>query len=341
MSVADGGAPLVGRAPTIRDVALRAGVSPQTVSRVVNNQPMVHSATRLAVLTAVGELRYRPNLAARSLVTRHSRSIGVVLPQSGHFSHSTALLSIDLAAQQAGYAVIIRHISTDAPALTKGQINMLFDLGVEGLVVVSPTEEIIEAVTDVSSSIPVTYLDPGLDPSSSAPSWQEQGSRIAVEHLVALGHSRIARVPRPLQSVDVAAGVRGFIAAMTAVELEPGLTEPGDGSPNSWFNIGFDVATQPDFTAVIVDGDHMAMGFIHALTEAGHRVPEDVSVVGFGNSPEAEHMRPALTTISCDLRSSGRDAVNRLLCPGEASKPTGTPVRLVVRQSTSTVALMR
>jgi DNA-binding LacI/PurR family transcriptional regulator len=148
------------RPPTLRDVGRLAGVSAQTVSRVVNNQQPVASDTRAAVLHAVAELHYRPNRAAQTLVTHHSRLIGLVIAQDNDRGDAAvAIRAIDLAAQRQGYAIIIRHVSVDAPVLTSGQIGLLLDQGVEGIIALFASTRLMQALTTSSPQVPVAYLE--------------------------------------------------------------------------------------------------------------------------------------------------------------------------------------
>jgi DNA-binding LacI/PurR family transcriptional regulator len=148
------------RPATLRDVARLAGVSAQTVSRVVNNQELVARDTRSAVLRAVSDLGYRPNRAARALVTQHSRLIGLVIAQDDrHHDAAAAIRAVDLAAQHRGYAVLIRHISLDAPALTQGQVHQLLDQGVEGIIALFPDDRIRQALTRNRPRPPVAFVE--------------------------------------------------------------------------------------------------------------------------------------------------------------------------------------
>jgi DNA-binding LacI/PurR family transcriptional regulator len=147
------------RPATLRDVARLAGVSAQTVSRVVNNQQLVATDTRSAVLRAVSDLGYRPNRAARALVTQHSRLIGLVIAQDDQsLDVAAAIRAIDVAAQHRGYAVLIRHVSMDAPALTREQVNQLLDQGVEGIIALSPDDRIKQALTINRPRLPVAFV---------------------------------------------------------------------------------------------------------------------------------------------------------------------------------------
>jgi DNA-binding LacI/PurR family transcriptional regulator len=155
--------PAVGVVPcrpaTLRDVARLAGVSAQTVSRVVNNQQLVARDTRSAVLRAVSDLGYRPNRAARALVTQHSRLIGLVIAQDEkNHDVAVAIQAVDVAAQHRGYAVLIRHVSMDAPALTQGQVHQLLDQGVEGIIALFPDDRIRQALTMNRPRPPVAFV---------------------------------------------------------------------------------------------------------------------------------------------------------------------------------------
>lgn len=180
------------RPPTLRDVGRLAGVSAQTVSRVVNNQHLVASDTRTAVLRAVAELHYRPNRAAQALVTQHSRLIGLVIAQDNDRGDAAAAIqAVDLAAQRRGYAVIIRHVPIEAPAVTTGQIGLLLNQGVEGIIALFASTRLRQALTTSSPQVPMAYVeaaDQQLGSAPVSPSHQEApyetGARASVEQVL-------------------------------------------------------------------------------------------------------------------------------------------------------------
>lgn len=300
---------------TLHDVARAAGVSYQTVSRVVNQHPHVAPATRQRVLAAVEELGYTPNRAARSLVTRRTQTLGIVSFGTRHYGPAQMVGHVERAFRDRGYGITISTLQSVSVEALERAVAELMRHQVDGIVMIVPIRGLdAGAVGRLTGSTPFVMVD--VEKGSDLPSVvidQEHGARRAVEHLHELGHARIAELHGPLDWVDAHARFVGMRAALAAVGLEPVLSVGGDWSPDSGYHA---MRTMLDdgraFSAVFVHNDQMALGALHALRDRGVRVPDDLSVVGFDDIPEAAHFAPPLTTVRQDFAALGFYSVDYL-----------------------------
>jgi DNA-binding LacI/PurR family transcriptional regulator len=328
------------RAVVMHDVARLAGVSHQTVSRVLNNHPSVRQETRERVMRAVHQLNYRPNALARGLASRRSRVIGVVSFDTILYGPAATLLGIERAARAAGYGISIVTLERlDRPGLTDA-IDALTDQSVAGVVLIAPMVGAAGAVHGIPTGVPAVVVEAGADgnlPSVSVD--QAAGARLAVEHLLALGHETVVHIAGPRDWLEARDRVDGWrLALETAGRPVPPVLN-GDWSPRAGYEIGQSLADHPDVTAVFCANDHQALGLLRALHQRGIRVPDDVSVVGFDDIPEAAYFSPPLTTIRQDFDEVGRRCVAALLELLDAD-PSSAPARpspvrptLVIRAS--------
>jgi DNA-binding LacI/PurR family transcriptional regulator len=322
----------------MHDVAALAGVSHITVSRVLNDYPSIRPETRERVLAAIAELGYRRNLAARALVTSRTRAIGVLSPEVAQHGPASSVLAVEAAAREHGYHPLVTAAAVDREA-TVAALGFLIDQAVEALVVIAPHETVLAAIRDLDVRVPLVTLQAPDRPGGIGVD-QAAGSRLATEHLLALGHRRIQHLAGPERYLEAAARRAGFADAMARAGVTPGATLTGDWSAASGFAAAADL--DPATTAVVAANDQMAIGLLAALADAGRTVPGDISVVGFDDVPEAPYVRPALTTVHQDFALVGRRAVEALLAQlapaadGEgAPLETTIPPRLVVRASTA------
>lgn len=327
------------RAATIFDVARLAGVSHQTVSRVLNDLPNVKPSTRARVELAIKQLRYVPSTAARALVTRRSRTIGLIATGSPDYGPSSIVLGFNEAARAARYAVSMASILDADAASVRAAVNLLLRQNVEALVLVAERTSALEAIRSIELGVPLLAVESiGRRGFHAVAIDHYAGARTAVRHLIELGHRRILHLGGPLDAVDAIGRVRGWrdeLAAHGLIAPEPMI---GDWSPNSGYHFGRRLSAADDFTAVFAGNDHMALGLIHGLTEQGFRIPEDVSVVGFDDIPEAEHFSPPLTTIRQDFAALGREIMEGLLDVLQDADAPDRPLtvpQLVVRASTA------
>ena len=327
-----------GRAPSIRDVARLAGVSHQTVSRVINDSPSLRAETRQRVLDVMEQVQYRPNRAARALVTSRSRTIGVLTAQSSQYGPASSIAAIESAAREAGYLVTTTNLPSSDEAAIQVALGHLVDQAVEGLVVVAPQVRVREVIASMSLDVPyVTMQSDGLGDAHDLSVDQIAGARLATRHLLDLGHRDIYHLAGPQDWVEAEARMRGFLDAMSAADAPTTAPILGDWTAEFGFYAGREMLRLRDFTAIFSSNDQMALGLIHAVRDAGLDVPGDVSIVGFDDIPEAAHFWPPLTTVRQDFAEVGRRCVALLLDgmgdTGDRYRGTIMP-ELVVRAST-------
>lgn len=335
------------RVANIFDVARLAGVSHQTVSRVLNDLPNVRPATRTRVEDAIKQLRYRPSTAARSLVTRRSRTIGLITTGNPDYGPSSILLGFTEAARNARYLVSISSMLETDVASMRSAVELLLSQNVEAIVLIAAHRGALEAIQGIDLGVPLVAVESsGRLGFHSVSIDQYAGAFRATEHLVELGHRGILHLAGPDDSMDATERIRGWRAALSEHGLVAHEPLVGDWSPASGYRIGQQLGQQlaaagrpsAEFSAVFSANDQMALGLMHALSQAGIRVPDDVSVIGFDDIPEAEHFTPPLTTIRQDFAELGRTVMSTLLevildeSLAEAQHPV--PV-LVVRESTA------
>jgi DNA-binding LacI/PurR family transcriptional regulator len=327
------------RLPRLEDVAARAKVSHQTVSRVINNHPNVSSATREKVEAAIAELGYRRNTAARSLVTRRSQTIGVLAAEMGQYGPANTLLGVQQAAREAGYFVSIEAIKEAGTGAISDAVRHLTDQGADGIIVIVPHDGTVQALEGLTLDVPVILVGaPGGGLFSGALVDQKLGARLAVSHLIDLGHRRIGHVSGPQDWVDGRSRAEGWGERLREAGLPDDVLIEGDWSAGSGYRIGRQLAAERTVTALFVGNDQMALGLLRAFNEAGVRVPDDVSVVGFDDQPESGYFTPPLTTVRQDFEELGRRCMNVMLGALEGGGGAGTIVvepELVVRSSTS------
>lgn len=326
------------RAPNIRDVARVAGVSYQTVSRVLNDSTAIRPATRERVRKAIDELGYRPNQAARALVTSRSRTIGVLSSQSSQYGPATSIAAIEAAAREAGYRLSITSTASSEYTSIKAGIDYLMSQAVEALVVIAPQVRVFEALQDLSVSVPIVTLEStGRDARRSLSVDQVAGARLATRHLIELGHEEILHIAGPQDWIEAEARMQGYLGALSDADLRTRAPVLGDWSASFGYYAGRELLRMRDFTAVFAANDQMALGLLHAARELGLDVPGDLSVVGFDDIPEAAHFAPPLTTIRQNFVEIGRRAVAILLAElrGETEiDHQMVPAELMVREST-------
>lgn len=329
------------RAANIFDVARLAGVSHQTVSRVLNDLPNVRPATRERVEKAIAQLRYSPSPAARALVTRRTRTIGLVSPGISEYGPSAIAMHFNQAAREARYSVETISSQGDDPGAIRQVVESLLRQRVDAIVLIVVDVRALEVVHGLNLSIPVVAVSASRRPHPLIVSIdQYRGARSAVRHLAELGHRRILHLAGPGSNPDAIERERGWRDELVSRRLE--VIEPlhGDWSAESGHRLGPELALQPG-DAVFVGNDHMAIGVLSALREQGLRVPEDVSVVGFDDVPEAGYLYPPLTTVRQDFATLGGIIMQKVLVavddPDTVTEDTPLPTSLVVRASTREV----
>ncbi len=323
----------------MEDVARVAGVSHQTVSRVLNNHPNVSAKTRERVEEAITELGYRRNTAARSLVTRRSQTIGVLGSEMAQYGPSHTLLGVQQAARDAGYFVSVAALREVTPETIKDAVAHFMDQGVDGIVVTVPHPGTFDVLRDITVPVPLVAVGSvGDEHLSGATVDQRQGAKLAVEHLLSLGHQRIGHLSGPADWIDTTARIDGWKEALNEAGLEPGTLIEGDWSAECGYREGLKIAADRSVTALFVANDQMALGVLRAFNESGVQVPAEISVVGFDDQPESAYFIPPLTTVAQDFEELGQRCIGLLLDRLEdgdtVSAATVTP-RLVIRATTA------
>ena len=327
------------RAPVMSDVGRLAGVSHQTVSRVINGSPHVRPETRDRVLAAMEELGYRPNPVARALVTGRSRTLGVVSFDTTLYGPASTLFGIERAAHDAGYFIIVASLKALDRSSVSDAVERLRRQGVDGILVIAPHEEAGDALLHTHADVPLVAVEAGPDDGPAVVAVdQVGGAMIATEHLLELGHRTVHHISGPTNFKESRQRRQGWRAALEAAGAE--VPEPlvGDWSPRAGYELGRQLNADPTVTAVFVANDQMALGMLRATHEAGREVPGELSVVGFDDIPEAAYFLPPLTTVRQDFIEMGRRSLRLLLDTIEAGPQTGdgslVPPELIVRAST-------
>lgn len=335
------------RPPSMADVAALAGVSHQTVSRVLNDHPSVRPSTRERVLAAIAELGYRPNVAARALATARSGTIGILTMGSAHHGPSSTVVAVEAAARARGYFVSISSLGSYDAASARSAVEHLLDQRVEGLVVVAPIAEVADVVDDLVTAEPVVVVAAIEDVEGSTTRHvyvdQRLGARLATEHLLGLGHTRVAHVSGPAGWVDAQVRRAGWREVLAGRGLAAHEYEAEDWTAARGYEVGLRVAAEVAAgegpTAVFAGNDMLAQGMLRALWEHGVVVPRDLSVVGFDDLEGSGYLVPALTTVRQPFQALGQAALQALLAePGDRPAPDPAAViapELVVRASTA------
>ncbi|WP_082492190.1 LacI family DNA-binding transcriptional regulator [Leifsonia sp. Root4] len=312
MTVTDEGSR--GRAPSIRDVARLAGVSHQTVSRVLNHHPSIRPETKARVLSVMDQLQYRPNRAARALVTSRSRTIGVLSASSAQYGPASSIAAIEVAARAQGYYINTANIvGADREAIT-GAVEHLMAQAVEGIVVIAPQVRVFDILAEFAIDVPlVTLQSSGRFDGNTLAVDQISGARLATRHLIELGHRHIYHLAGPQDWIEAEARMTGFLREMSDSEVATTAPILGDWTADFGYYAGRELLSVRDFTAIFSSNDQMALGLMHAVRDAGLDVPRDVSIVGFDDIPEAAHFAPPLTTVRQDFAELGRRCVERLI----------------------------
>jgi DNA-binding LacI/PurR family transcriptional regulator len=328
------------RAAVMADVGRLAGVSHQTVSRVLNDSAKVRPETRERVLRAMRQLDYRPNSVARALVTGRSRTVGVVTFDTVLYGPASTLFGIEKAAHAAGYFVSIISLRSLDRASVINALERLQAQGIDGILIIAPHVRTANVMLNLPADVPVVAVEAG--PDDDVPVVvidQVAGARAATEHLLGLGHRTVWHIAGPEGWLEARRRIDGWQSALRDAGAD--VPEPlvGDWSPRSGYDIAQRLLADPAVTAVFAANDQMALGVLRRLHESGRDVPGEVSVVGFDDIPEAAFFTPPLTTVRQDFGEMGRQSVLALLARiDDVDSPSRRVVvepELVVRASTT------
>jgi DNA-binding LacI/PurR family transcriptional regulator len=328
------GRPLV----VMADVAKAAGVSKQTVSRVVNDDPIVSGDTRERVLAAIRTLGYQPNSAARALVTGHTGTLGVIMVDGVDYGPVKVLQGISQAAEEAGYVVSVSPLRSFERRAVQQAVTQLLGRAVDGLIAVASHEDMGHVLRDLPHKVPVVALDDAFGAAIPVVTVDEEGgAQAATEHLLALGHRTVWHIAGPQTSPAASGRQTGWYNALVNAGVE--IPEPlvGDWTAGSGYVLGRELARRREATAVFASNDHMALGALRAMYEAGRSVPAEVSVIGFDDIPEAPFLIPPLSSVRPDFAATGRRCLALLLDQIRTGETRSTrhviPTDLVIRAS--------
>ena len=301
---------------TIRDVAREAGVSIATVSRVFNKSTLVSEETAKRVMQVADRFDYWPNSAAQSLTTNRSNTLGVLLPDLFGEFYSEVIRGIDSLARRASYQVMLSSSHADNEEILTAARSMLGRI--DGLLMMAPEDASADTVNQIRKRIPLVLLNPAADSAEncSVSTDNFSGAREAVNHLLKLGHRRIAMVAGPPGNVDANERLRGFHQALSDAGQDPGeaLVVQGDFRESSGFSAGIELmGSVPRPSAVFVANDSMAVGLLAALEGLNVDVPGDLGVVGFDDVGIAGYLRPPLTTVHIDPFALGLRAAQMMV----------------------------
>ena len=330
--------------PTIKDIAKACEVSLSTVSLVLNNNPRISPATRAKVLAAVEQFGYQPNAFARSLASKSSSALALVVPHLNHvfadIYFGEIVSGVYEQASDLGFKVLL-DVANQRFLATKEYLRLLKSRRVDGMLYVGSSvydEFLLELDGGANALMLVNHYFPGSKLNFMAADYVATG-RLAAEHLTGLGHRRIGvlagtntHTARDFQAAFTSTCEKAGIAARDVLWADGWFTEQGGYEGVKWL-----LERRPDLTAIMAGNDKMAMGALRALQEAGKSVPNDVSVMGVDDIPSSSFITPALTTIRHDLYEIGRRSVQGLLAVVRKEAPAireVLPVKLMKREST-------
>jgi LacI family transcriptional regulator len=334
---------------TIRDVAAAAGVSHQTVSRVINDRPDVAADTRRRVWQVIEDLKYQPSAIARSLIQQRSFTLGVVIAGLKYVGPSRTLNGITEQAEEIDYTLLLKELPSFETNDVQPLLNSLRARQVDG---------VIWAVPEIGSnrdwlqsqppefSIPMVFLTMQTRPDLFIVSIDNYlGGRIATEHLLEQGYRHIGHISGPLDWWEARQRKAGWQDALSEAGIQ---VADHHWESSNWLSAGGEQAIRklldryPEMEAVFVANDQMALGVLQVACEKGLQVPQDLAVVGFDGIPEAAYYWPPLTTVYQDQQKLGCTAVRQLVQIIEAGQQSGAVIepktisfqpKLIIRKS--------
>jgi DNA-binding LacI/PurR family transcriptional regulator len=323
---------------SIRDVAAAAGVSYQTVSRVINGHPSVKGSTRELVEATIERLGFRPNRAARTLAGGPVQSVTVLTSNTTLYGYAAILQGIEEAARAADFAVGVRVVESGQREVVQDAVSRALEPG-GALIVVAfdPVGTVALAVVPPGVPMVAAVETPAGDQGDGKP-WvwinDREAAALATEYLLSLGHRTVHHISIP-SSTGISPRLTGWTGALTAAGVEVPEPMQADWNPRSGYEAGRVLALDPSVTAVLCGNDDLALGVTRAMLEAGRTIPGQLSVVGFDDTPQSAFFTPALTTVRLDFTELGRAAFALLqeqMGRGTAPWPRPEP-ELIVRES--------
>ena len=302
------------RKPTMVDVARLAGVSHMTVSRFLRDDPSIRAENRMRIEAAVAQLQYRPNLVARSMRERQTGLLAILVPATTNaYSPARILSAATVFAHEQGYEVEIVNVDGTAAARTRRALELADSGLVEGVVSLAPLDDHQLAALR-TADVPVISV-PDYDDELNGTGVLLDATPIVtiIEHLAELGHRRFFHVGGPLSHPASLERKRAYLETTTRLGLIDCGVWQGDWSGSSGERAVQSLTADCGVTAIVCTNDELAAGAIKGAAARGWRVPDDVSVTGWDNSPVGAYMPPGLTTVHVDHILLGRRAMRRLV----------------------------
>ncbi|CNH80188.1 LacI family DNA-binding transcriptional regulator [Yersinia bercovieri] len=301
---------------TLDDVARQAGVSYQTVSRVLNQAAHVSPKTRCKVEQAMTDLNYVPNRVAQQLAGKHSLTLGLATTDLSLHAPSQIAAAIKSRARELGYSIVIAMVDDHSDHACQQAINELLAQRVDGILVnvpLKPTRS--QKVVQQCAGTPVLFLD--VDPQSAAFSVlfdPKVGAIQGANHLIALGHQQIALICGPKEAISAQLRYQGWLQALSRASLMPQAVYHGEWDAQSGYQATQKLITShTPFSAILVANDQMALGVLRALHEHNIDVPGQVSVIGYDDTADSAYFQPPLTTVRQNFKLLGEESVSRLI----------------------------
>lgn len=332
--------------PTLSDVAKLAGVSLATASRVLNGNPGVKPENREKVLAAIEALAYKPNLVASALATKQSRTLGLLVPDISNPFFAEICRGVEDKCEQSGFSVIIANTEENVDRQRRA-VEVLRQRGIDGIVFTS-AEVVDPTITQlIATNYPAVFISREVQ-GVSAPVVDVDdfhGGYLATKHLLGLGHRRIAHLTGPLRTKPGLHRKKGYEAALeeAGLALDPLLIEECEFNAQSGQGQAeqlLDRLAEPP-TAIFAGNDLIAIGAMRTLRNRNLRIPQDVSLIGYDNTPLADVADPPLTTMAQPMREMGRQAVTILLdlIAGRYSGPQRLTLPVTLHQGGSTAVV--
>lgn len=333
---------------TIREVAKAAGVSTQTVSRVLNNRPDVAPETRKHVQRVITELGYAPNVIARSLSRGRSNTLGVIGYGLVYYGSSSTLTGIENKANELGFSLTLSLIDRVEPSRVDQILYNLLSQRVEGIIWAVPGDvNSFEWLTEKFSHVEIPLVYVNTSPTTTAfiaALDSRMGGRLATEHLVDQGYQRIGIITGPVNWWEARERLAGWLEVVQAArydDVERLIVEGDWNAPSGAVGLQTLLDQNPNIDAVFISNDQMSLGALQTARRLGLNVPKDIGIVGFDDIPEAAYFYPTLTTVRQNTRKLGALAVERIYVLIQARQENQTiepgiswvEPRLVVRRS--------
>lgn len=328
---------------TIKDIARLCGVSVSTVSRVINHSPDVNEATRARVMQAIERMNYSPNPAAKALISKKSRLLGVIVPNLNHSVISRTVKGITQEAQKAGFDVLLFDYDND-PRIEVRQLELLGEKVLDGVISITSIAP-AGLLLDLQQKLPLVLLERTLDGMElgTVQTDDDFGMKLLVSHLVELGHHTIGMLTGEVGTYSADRRTHYFLEHVSRFlpdfPVQDYLMDCAWSMQGGFVGLHELIRMRPDVTAVVCANDQIALGALGCAHQLGFSVPQELSIVGFDNFDESQYSVPPLTTLSFPAQRVGETAVKflieRILNPNCPRHSRVLPLTLLQRKSTA------